>query len=149
MIASSVENVLMKRVSTCRMSVSPTQKTQLEPRGDAEYGPMYRDIVIIERKTAAFRVVRVKRLVAEHCAPSSGIRPANFVLQKPKRLPRELTPDVKPAHIAAQDKLPGGSKLVAQARANQWIEPADAFCCREEAFLGQGEVKNIERAGYR
>jgi hypothetical protein len=52
------------------------------------------------------------------------------VLQKCKRLPRELTADAETADVATQNKIPGGSELVTYARADQWIDPANAFCSR-------------------
>ena len=91
---------------------------------------MDRHVESVERIAAALRVVDVKRLVAEHGAPGGGFCPANFMLQKCKRLPRELAADAEAADVAAQDKIPGGSELVTYARADQWIEPANAFCGR-------------------
>ena len=43
-----------------------------EPSREAEYRPVDRHIEIVERKAAALRVIDVKRLIAEHGAPSGG-----------------------------------------------------------------------------
>ena len=79
-------------------------------------------------------IVDVKRLVAEHGAPGGGFVNRYFSCSRSASACHATTADAEAADVAAQDKIPGGSELVTDARADQWIQPANAFCSQPSAL---------------
>ena len=118
-----------------------------EPCGEPEYRPVQRHVELVMREPAALRVINRQRLVSGHGAPDDGFRSVNFVVQGCEHLPGELAADIEAADVAAQDKILGRSKLVAQPQADQGIDPAHALFSREDAGPRESQVKNVRRAG--